>query len=100
MRLVWNSFLSPPSSDRVKEPCQPLFLCFNQDSYGMAVTFISVLTEVIFKFRIAKPLFPMAFAELQKDRQWPGTQDKKQQIAEDLAKTRTQAHDALFLLRR
>ena len=29
-----------------------------------------------------------------------GTQGKKQQIAEDLAKTRTQAHDALFLLRR
>jgi hypothetical protein len=25
MRLVWNSFLSPPSSDRVKEPFQPLF---------------------------------------------------------------------------
>ena len=29
-----------------------------------------------------------------------GTQDKKQQIAEDLAKARTQAHVALFVLRR
>src|SRR5215813_4644269 len=30
-------FFSPLSSDRVKEPFQPLFLCFNQDSYGMVV---------------------------------------------------------------
>jgi hypothetical protein len=38
MRLVWNSFLSPPSSDRAKEPFQPLFFCFNQTAYGTAVT--------------------------------------------------------------
>jgi hypothetical protein len=37
MRLVWCFFFSPLSSDRVKEPFQPLFLRFNQDSYGMAV---------------------------------------------------------------
>src|SRR5258708_6715643 len=37
MRLVWNSFLSPPSSDRVKEPFQPLFFCFNRRAYGTAV---------------------------------------------------------------
>jgi hypothetical protein len=30
-------FFSPLSSDRVKEPCQPLFLCLNPNSYGMAV---------------------------------------------------------------
>jgi hypothetical protein len=35
---VWCFFFSPLSSDRVKEPFQPLFfLCFNQVSYGMAV---------------------------------------------------------------
>src|SRR5215831_14540229 len=33
-------FFSPLSSDRVKEPFQPLFLCFNQDSYGMVVSFL------------------------------------------------------------
>src|SRR5215471_1370974 len=27
MRLVWCIFFSPLSSDRVKEPCQPLFFC-------------------------------------------------------------------------
>src|SRR6266481_6473563 len=37
MRLVWNSFLSPPSSDRAKEPFQPLFFCFNRRAYGTAV---------------------------------------------------------------
>src|SRR6266446_3688867 len=37
MRLVWSFFFSPLSSDKVKEPCQPLFLCFNRNSYGMAV---------------------------------------------------------------
>jgi hypothetical protein len=30
-------FLSPRSSDRVKEPFQPLFLCFNRNDYGMRV---------------------------------------------------------------
>src|SRR5271165_1657537 len=38
MRLVWYFFFSPLLSGRVKEPCQPLFLCFSQNSYGMAVT--------------------------------------------------------------
>ena len=37
MRLVWYFFFSPLLSGRVKEPCQPLFLCFSQNSYGMAV---------------------------------------------------------------
>jgi uncharacterized membrane protein YqjE len=35
-----------------------------------SLLFVSVLTGVIFTFWIAKPLFPMTFAELQKDRQW------------------------------
>src|SRR5260370_25448125 len=39
MRLVWNSFLTAPSSDRVKEPFQPLFFCFNRRAYGTGVFF-------------------------------------------------------------
>src|SRR5262245_27890300 len=39
------SFFSPLSSDRVKEPFQPLFLCFNQDSYGMVVQKFRVLSQ-------------------------------------------------------
>src|SRR5258708_4420829 len=31
------SFFSPLSSDKVKEPCQPLFLCFNRKPYGTRV---------------------------------------------------------------
>jgi hypothetical protein len=31
----------PLPSDRVKEPFQALFLCFNEDSYGMALKSIS-----------------------------------------------------------
>ena len=41
MRLVWNSFLTPPSSDRVKEPFQPLFFCFNRRAYGTGVDAVS-----------------------------------------------------------
>ena len=35
-------FYSPLSSGRVKEPCQPLFFCFNQNSYGTAVNLCTV----------------------------------------------------------
>jgi uncharacterized membrane protein YqjE len=35
-----------------------------------SLLFISLAVGVIFRARIAKPLFPMTFAELQKDRQW------------------------------
>src|SRR6266481_2865550 len=45
MRLVWNSFLSPPSSDRAKEPFQPLFFCFNRRAYGTAVVLDENATE-------------------------------------------------------
>src|ERR1700746_4065568 len=37
MRLVWYFFFSPLLSGRVKEPFQPLFLCFNSKPYGMRV---------------------------------------------------------------
>src|SRR6266436_2421694 len=46
MRLVWNSFLSPPSSDRAKEPFQPLFFCFNRRAYGTAVVIFDVGSRV------------------------------------------------------
>src|SRR5271166_1990952 len=42
MRLVWNSFLTPLSSDRAKEPFQPLFFCFHRRAYGTAVSSFSL----------------------------------------------------------
>jgi hypothetical protein len=39
-------FFSPLSSDRVKEPFQPLFLSFNQDSYGTAAAVLCSGREI------------------------------------------------------
>ena len=33
----WSFFFSPLSSDKVKEPFQLLFFCFNRRAYGTAV---------------------------------------------------------------
>src|SRR5271166_678237 len=49
MRLVWNSFLTPLSSDRAKEPFQPLFFCFHRRAYGTAVKMINGTTTLHFK---------------------------------------------------